>query len=231
MEQLRQLLVADDERARAARARRVRWLTPITTMDTTRLRSSGAGRPWAAEHRVQGRPPLLVVRQDLQFDGEIDLAHADAAGHGEHRRGEVEDARDPGRTSRSAASWAAPGGVAITPIDTWRGLHDLGADRRCDARATPPRTVPTLVVVDVDDPGDREATVAEAAVAGERLAEVAGADDHDRPVVGRARAPAGSGRRGSRPRSRRRACRNCPGSERSLRTLAALTPASSASRR
>ena len=43
--------------------------------------------------------------------------------------------------------------------------------------------MPTLARVDVDDAGDREATLAEAAVAGERLAEVAGADDHDRPVV------------------------------------------------
>ena len=40
--------------------------------------------------------------------------------------------------------------------------------------------------VDVDDAGDREAALAETAVAGEGLAEVAGADDDDRPVVGEA---------------------------------------------
>jgi hypothetical protein len=37
-----------------------------------------------------------------------------------------------------------------------------------------------LALVDVDDTGDGEPPLAEAAVAGERLAEVAGADDDDR---------------------------------------------------
>jgi len=72
----------------------------------------------------------------------------------------------PTLTNRSAASWAAPGGVATTPIDT-HAAHD-GVE---------------LGRIDVDDPGDREAALVEPAVAGERLAEVAGAHDHDRPLV------------------------------------------------
>jgi hypothetical protein len=43
-----------------------------------------------------------------------------------------------------------------------------------------------LARVDIDDAADREPAVAEPVVAGERLAEVAGADDDDRPVVGEA---------------------------------------------
>ena len=43
-----------------------------------------------------------------------------------------------------------------------------------------------LGLVDVDDAGDGKAALAETAVAGEGLAEVAGADDDDRPVVGEA---------------------------------------------
>ena len=91
----------------------------------------------------------------------------------------------PALTRRSAASWAAPPGVAMTPIETPLArtiggevvelAHAHAADHRAD-----------LGGVDVDDAGDREATLAEAAVAGEGLAEVAGADDDDGPVVGEA---------------------------------------------
>ena len=91
----------------------------------------------------------------------------------------------PARTRRSAASCADGGGRGDdTDVDPL-GLHDLrqlvdvahahAAEHRAD-----------LGRVDVDDAGDREAALAEAAVAGERLAEVAGADDDDRPVVGEA---------------------------------------------
>ncbi len=43
-----------------------------------------------------------------------------------------------------------------------------------------------LLRVDVDDATDREPAFAETAVPGERFAEVAGADDHDVPLVGQA---------------------------------------------
>ena len=49
--------------------------------------------------------------------------------------------------------------------------------------STPAEHRADLGVVDVDDPGDGEAAVAEPAVTGQCLSEVAGADDDDRPVV------------------------------------------------
>ena len=65
------------------------------------------------------------------------------------------------------------------------GLHDLGQlVDVADAHAAEHGA--DLGLVDVDDAGDREAALAEPAVAGEGLAEVAGADDDDRPVVGQA---------------------------------------------
>src|SRR5690606_28173737 len=39
---------------------------------------------------------LLVEGEDLQLDGEIDLAHVDAVRDGQHGRREVEDGGDPG---------------------------------------------------------------------------------------------------------------------------------------
>ena len=44
--------------------------------------------------------------------------------------------------------------------------------------------------IDVDHRRDREASLVESGVVGERLAEVAGADDHDRPVVRQPELPA-----------------------------------------
>ena len=56
---------------------------------------------------------------------------------------------------------------------------------RLDRRGRRPR-LPDLARVGVDERDDPEAAGAEAAVVGERLAEVADADDRDRPVVGEA---------------------------------------------
>ena len=95
----------------------------------------------------------------------------------------------PALTRRSAASWAAPPGVATTPIETCWAAHDGGQL----VEAAHPHAADDgvdLGVVDVDDAGDREAPLAEPAVAGERLAEVAGADDDDGPVVGQPELPA-----------------------------------------
>ena len=91
----------------------------------------------------------------------------------------------PAATRRSATSWArrrggddadrdaALGGTSSGRSSRWRtgDAADLGADLRG---------------VGVDQRGDREAPLAEPAVVGEGLAEVAGADDDDRPVVGEA---------------------------------------------
>jgi hypothetical protein len=128
---------------------------------------------------------LFVVAQDLQLDGQVDLAHADAPRHGEYNRSEVEDARDPspdeavggilGRCRRRGDDTDAD--VAL--------LHDLvevvdvadanAADDAADLRR-----------LDVDHAGDGKTALAETAVAGQGLAEVTGADDDDRPIVGQA---------------------------------------------
>ena len=91
----------------------------------------------------------------------------------------------PAATRRSAASWAAAAGVATTPMLTRLVCTICGSSSMWRTR-TPPSTDADLGRVDVDDAGDGEAALAEPAVAGERLAEVAGADDDDRPVVGQA---------------------------------------------
>ena len=91
----------------------------------------------------------------------------------------------PQATIRSATSCAATAGVAITPIATPCSRDDLlevveGAD--VDARDD-------LVVafrVGVEQRDDPEAAAAEAGVVGQRVAEVADADDDDRPVLGHA---------------------------------------------
>ena len=91
----------------------------------------------------------------------------------------------PAATSASAASCAAAPGVAMTPIEMPRCWTTWATSSRWRTR-TPPIDRADLGGVDVDDPADREAPVAETVVAGERLAEVAGTDDDDRPVVGQA---------------------------------------------
>ena len=89
----------------------------------------------------------------------------------------------PAPTRRSAASWAAPAGVAIP---RWRGPRRPAREgRRCAGRH-PADGRAHLGRVDVDDGRHREAPLVEAGVVGEGLTEVAGADDHDRPVVGQA---------------------------------------------
>ena len=91
----------------------------------------------------------------------------------------------PARTRRSAASCAALAGVATTPMLTrfvctiCGQLVDVADANTAEHRAD-------LCLVDVDDACDGKAALAETAVAGEGLAEVAGADDDDGPVVGQA---------------------------------------------
>ena len=53
---------------------------------------------------------LLVVREDLQLDGEVDLAHVDRVGHGQDGRCEVEDAADACLDQPVAHVLAAPAG-------------------------------------------------------------------------------------------------------------------------
>jgi hypothetical protein len=85
----------------------------------------------------------------------------------------------PAFTRRSAASCAAAPGVATTPMFTRRVATICAAQHGAHLR-----------LVDVDDAGDGETPLAEPAVAGECLTQVAGADDDDRPVVGETQLPA-----------------------------------------
>ena len=159
------------------------------------IQAYGSRSPWLGRRTGRGtgvdracgrRPALLVVAEDLQLDGEVDLAHLDRPAAPTSTTGaKLRMLVTPAATRRSAASWAAAAGVAMTPMLTRLRLHDLGqfvdvanthaAEHRAD-----------LGGVDVDDAGHGEAPLAEPAVAGERLAEVAGADDDDGPVVGEA---------------------------------------------
>ena len=76
--------------------------SPRSPGDRTRTRrSSGHRRGGVAVAPVSGEPvsgesrrrvaPLLVEGQDLQLDGEVDLAQRHARGRGDDRRGEVQD--------------------------------------------------------------------------------------------------------------------------------------------
>ena len=92
----------------------------------------------------------------------------------------------PASTSRSATSWAAAAGVAMMPIAMPRSRDDRRAGRRWARPRGRRRCSPTLAGSASTSATTAEAAGAEAAVVGERLAEVADADDHDRPVVGEA---------------------------------------------
>ena len=91
----------------------------------------------------------------------------------------------PAAMRRSATSWAADAGVAMMAMAMLRSWAIAG--RSSIERTTMPCTsVPITVGVGVEQRRDREAAVAEAAVVGEGLAEVAEPDDGDRPVLGEA---------------------------------------------
>ena len=128
---------------------------------------------------------LLVEGEDLQLDGEVDLADVDAVGDGQHARREVEDAADAGG-DEPVADVLGGGGRGGDDADgdaerrdhlleAVQRLHDEPADLGADDRR-----------VGVDQGADREAAGGEAAVVGERVPEVADPDDDDRPVLGEA---------------------------------------------
>ena len=103
-------------------------------------------------------------------------------GHLQHAGREVQDARDAGRDEPVADVLRGRGGRRD---DADRGAgraHDLGQvvevahDEAADLLADAGR-------VGVEQPDDAEAALVEAAVAGERVAEVADADEHDRPAL------------------------------------------------
>src|SRR5258706_10755011 len=68
---------------------------------------------------------LLVIAEDLQLDGEVDLANLDGAWHGEHNRSEVQDAGDAGTHQAIGCVLRRAGrGGDDTDADALR-LHDL----------------------------------------------------------------------------------------------------------
>ncbi len=152
--------------------RRGQALAAASSPTVTSLDATGLGEPCL---------PLLVEAEDLQLDGQVDLADRHAAGHREHRRGEVQDRRHAGEHEPvgDLLGHAARGGdhadgdavlgdqlgqvVEVADLDVADGGADLGR-------------------LDVDQVHDREPPVVEAGVVGEGLPEVAGADDHHRPL-------------------------------------------------
>ena len=69
---------------------------------------------------------VLVEGQDLQLDGEVDLAHVDAVRHGSTHGAKFRMLVTPAATSRSATSCAACAGVAITAMEMRLLGDDLG---------------------------------------------------------------------------------------------------------
>src|SRR5690606_23500148 len=86
----------------------------------------------------------------------------------------------PAATSRSQTCWAAPAGVAITPIDTPLSWMIFSRSSVCFTGMPAGRGVP------VNQGADAEAAGGETSVVGEGGAEVADTDDHNRPVLGQA---------------------------------------------
>jgi hypothetical protein len=86
---------------------------------------------------------LLVIAEDLQLDGEVDLANRDPGGTDSTTGAKFKMLLTPARTSRSAASWAAPVGVATTPIEMPLAPTIAGSSSMWRTR-TPPTTVSTL---------------------------------------------------------------------------------------
>ena len=89
----------------------------------------------------------------------------------------------PAATRRSQTAWAAPAGVAMTPMAIRSvGDHALQLVEPADPQAAHVVADPARVAVEQRD--DPEAPRGEAGVVGERLAEVADADDDDGEVLG-----------------------------------------------
>src|SRR5688572_675316 len=123
-----------------------------------------------------------MERENLQLDGQVDLAHVDVGRHREHTRSEVEDAGDArvdqhvgdrlggaGRGGDHADGDVLFHGDAAQLFDVTHGQAlDLFAD---------------LGRVGVEERDDLEAAAGEAVVAGQRVTEVTETDQADRPAL------------------------------------------------
>ncbi len=126
-----------------------------------------------------------MEREDLQFGREVDLAQLDARRHGQHRGGEVQHAGDAGRdqpvghrlrgTGRRRDDADRDPVLDDQPFEVVEVVHDEAAHPLAD-----------LARISIDQARGAKAARGEAAVIRERPAEVADADDGDRPVLGQA---------------------------------------------
>ena len=161
--------------------------------------------------RQSGRLAVVVEGQDLQLGGQVDLADVDVrrARSAPSGRSSGSRSRRP-PTSRSQTSCAAPAGTATTaiamfssrdhPVQLVDVLDGQAAQLAADDRG-----------VGVQDGRDPEAAGGEAGVAGQRPAEVAEADQGDRPVLVQAQGLVDLLGQQRRRRSRRRAPRRSRG--------------------
>ena len=140
----------------------------------------------AHDDTTSGDGDLLPVEgEDLQLGRQVDLAHDDAVGHGEHGGGEVEHRAHPGGDQVVAGLLGTLGGGG----DDADGQAVVGDERGQVAHRAHPLAGDPLaddVRVAVEQRDDPEAPLGEAAVGGQRPAQVAHPDDGDRPVLGEA---------------------------------------------
>ena len=127
----------------------------------------------------------LVEAQDLQLVRQVDPAHVDVVRHLQDGRGEVQDAAHARGDERVADVLRRLGRVGDDADAGALGAHDLvEVLERPDAPAGDDRADERRV--GVEQRGDAEAAVVEAAVPGEGRAEVPDADEHDRPAAAEA---------------------------------------------
>ena len=104
----------------------------------------------------------------------------------------------PASTSRSATSWAASAGTARTPTTTSSSATTVSSSEKSPHRDAADLGADALRV-DVEDRDDPEAVVGEDVRAGDRLAEVAGAEQRDVVLPGGAQDLADLARPATRP--------------------------------
>ena len=134
------------------------------------------------------RTALLVIAQNLQFNGKIDFPNADAVRRVDDRRSEVQNARDPSRHERICG---------VLSCNSWRCDHpdrDLPRVHNSGQLIKVAHTHATddssdLGRIDIDHATNRKPALSEPAVARKGVAEMAGADDNDMPFVRQTQLP------------------------------------------
>ena len=152
-----------------------------------RAAAVGAG-PLAVKRDADHGPALRMEGQDLQLDRQVDLTHIDAGRHSEDHRSEIQNARDPRRHDALADCLGSGSRHRYHP-----DRHAVPGYHRLELVGVPDHLRRDLSAHDkwicVEEGGDAEAPRGEAAVVGQRMAQVAGADDDDGPVLGEPELP------------------------------------------